>query len=57
MAYRDLAFFTTRVTLAFLAARFTAGAFFLKGAQMPSIAEEVATDLRTLRWRWAGSRR
>lgn len=50
MPYRDLTF-TARALLAFLATRFMAGAFFLKGAQMPSIAEEVATDLRTLRWR------
>jgi hypothetical protein len=29
----------------------------LKGAQIPSIADEVATDLRTLRWRKTGSLR
>ncbi len=32
-------------------------AVFLNGARMPSMAEEVATDLSTLRRRCAGSRR
>jgi hypothetical protein len=31
--------------------------FFSKGAQMPSIAEDVATDRSTLRARTTGSRR
>ena len=31
--------------------------FFLNGARMPSMAEELATDLSTPRWRKAGSRR
>jgi hypothetical protein len=31
--------------------------FCLKGARMPSIAEELDTDVRTVRWRTAGSRR
>jgi len=40
---------------AFFAARFTAGDVFLKGARIPSIAEEVVTDSSTLRCRIAGS--
>ncbi len=60
MAYRDLdlaATTTWRVPLDFLAAGFAGEAFFLNGARMPSIAEEVATDNSTLRCRWVGSRR
>lgn len=36
---------------------FNAQAIILKGAKIPSIADDVATDLRTLRWRKTGSRR
>ncbi len=60
MTYRDLALTVTatfRMPLAFLAAGFAANAFFLKGARIPSIAEEVATDTNTLRCRRVGSRR
>lgn len=64
MAYRDLAFvtpvlrvFVTPVRAAFVTPRFTTSASFLKGAWIPSIAEEVATDTSTLRCRRVGSRR
>ena len=60
MAYRGLllaATATLRTPLAFLIAGFAADAFFLKGARIPSIAEEVATDTSTLRCRRVGSRR
>lgn len=43
--------------LFFLGVLLAARVIRLKGARMPSIAEEVATDSRTLRWRCAGSRR
>lgn len=35
----------------------TACAIFLKGAWMPSIAEELATDVNTMRARTTGSRK
>ena len=56
MPYNALAL-TTLALPAFFAIGFTVGDFFLKGARMPSIAEEVATDSSTLRFRRAGSLR
>lgn len=64
MVYRGLALvmpllraFVAPVLADFVTPRLAAGAAFLKGAWMPSIAEEVATDTSTLRWRRLRSRR
>ncbi len=48
---------TTLALPAFFATGFTVGDFFLNGARMPSIAEDVATDSSTLRFRRDGSLR
>ncbi len=56
MPYNDLVL-TVGALPALFADRFAVEDFFLKGARMPSIAEEVATDSSTLRCRRAGSLR
>lgn len=56
MPYKDLVL-TVRALAAFFVANFAVPDFFLKGARMPSIADEVATDSSTLRCRSAGSLR